>query len=196
MSEPRPIAIAEHLWAAIEEMAREMGTGPDALVNQAIFTFARINGFLAPGNTAAARAVLEASPGPAFTPGPPPLPGRFDPAPVSRAAGLREEDTAGPDRRAAGRGTSLFLMAADGKLDEVLVERFVIGRGKHCQLVIPSTKVSREHAAIVREDDAWYIEDLGSSNGTWHDKQKIQRRRIQDGDEYFVCSERIRCVIG
>ena len=37
------------------------------------------------------------------------------------------------------------------------------------------------------------MEDLGSSNGTWFDKKRITRRKVEDGDEYFVCSEKITC---
>ena len=93
-------------------------------------------------------------------------------------------------------GPSLVLLADDGsELDRVRKDRFVIGRGKHCDLVINSGKVSREHAAIVREGAAWFIEDLGSSNGTWFDARRITRRQIQDGDEYFVCAEKLRCAI-
>jgi hypothetical protein len=46
---PRSVAIAEHLWSAVESMAREMGLDPDSLVNQALFTFARLNGYVVPG---------------------------------------------------------------------------------------------------------------------------------------------------
>jgi len=75
-------------------------------------------------------------------------------------------------------------------------DRFLIGRGRHCDLVIESAKVSREHAVIRREGDAWWIEDLGSSNGTWFERARIDRRRIKDGDEFLVCSDRIRCRLG
>ena len=90
------------------------------------------------------------------------------------------------------RGLVLFAQGRDE--ERVQKDRFVIGRGKHCDLVISSGKVSREHAAIVREGDAWFIEDLGSSNGTWFDQRRLTRRQIQEGDEYFVCSEKLRCV--
>ncbi|HEY5677969.1 MAG TPA: FHA domain-containing protein, partial [Myxococcales bacterium] len=72
-------------------------------------------------------------------------------------------------------------------------ERFLIGRGKHCDLVIHSGKVSREHAVITRQGGDWFIEDLGSSNGTWFEKRRITRRQIQEGDEYYISAEKLSC---
>ena len=46
-------------------------------------------------------------------------------------------------------------------------DRFVLGRNPDCQIVIPITSVSREHAAIVRRQGRYYIEDLQSRNGTF-----------------------------
>jgi pSer/pThr/pTyr-binding forkhead associated (FHA) protein len=89
----------------------------------------------------------------------------------------------------------VLILYADGReLDRVTKDRFLIGRGKHCDLIISSGKVSREHAAIVRNGTEYFIEDLGSSNGTWHDKRRINRRQIQNGDEYYICSEKLSCV--
>ena len=42
----RKVAIPDHLWEAFEEMARQMGSERDGLINQALFMFARLNGFL------------------------------------------------------------------------------------------------------------------------------------------------------
>jgi hypothetical protein len=101
-----------------------------------------------------------------------------------------EDESAAP---AAAAGSILVLYAEGREVDRVNGARFLIGRGKHCDLIINSGKVSREHAAIIRDGDAYFIEDLGSSNGTWFDKKRITRRRIESGDEYFVCSEKITC---
>jgi pSer/pThr/pTyr-binding forkhead associated (FHA) protein len=89
---------------------------------------------------------------------------------------------------------TLVLLAEGRELDRVVKDRFLIGRGKHCDLIINSGKVSREHAAISREGPLYFIEDLGSSNGTWFDKRRISRRQIAEGDEYFICSEKLSCA--
>lgn len=237
---PRTLLIADHLWEAFSTMAEEMGSDRDALLNQALYTFARLNGFLVPADLTKLGMVpraaltdsgrLRIAPEPTtqeaeeedmpptervqgapervsqlaqFTSGSmarraiPPEDSSATTMDLGGVAGFRPPrvsiaDEATPD--AAG-GPSLVLLADDGsELDRVRKDRFVIGRGKHCDLVINSGKVSREHAAIVREGNAWFIEDLGSSNGTWFDARRITRRQIQDGDEYFVCAEKLRCA--
>ena len=42
----RTLLIADHLWEAFSSMAMEMGSERDSLINQALYTFARLNGFL------------------------------------------------------------------------------------------------------------------------------------------------------
>jgi hypothetical protein len=192
----RQIGIADHLWDALGRMADEMGSDRDALVNQALHVFARLNGFALPG--------APGGPRPAVAPPVPDDPERRAVAErvLEKAAALEREmhdpTPAGeiePPPIPTDGPRVLVLVGDEGELGKVAKDRFVIGRGKHCDLVIDSTKVSREHAAIVREGPDYFIEDLGSSNGTWHDRARVQRRRIEHGDEYFICSERIRCVL-
>jgi pSer/pThr/pTyr-binding forkhead associated (FHA) protein len=106
---------------------------------------------------------------------------------VLAAAARLERDLRGPGR--------LVIVREDGSEVAVAKDRFLVGRGRHCDLVVDSPKVSREHAAFVREGDAWFIEDLGSSNGTWLRGERITKRRIEDGDEYFVSAERLRSLL-
>jgi FHA domain-containing protein len=221
---PRTLLIPDHVWDALAAMASEMGVDRDALVNQALYTFARLNGFLVPSDLRRLAGGEEAYAGGGLpTPRDVPLAngresieldgsllrddvggatsmelpnvadlalGRAVPgAQIGRGRPPEPEETPSP---APGR---VLVLVADGReLERVVKDRFVIGRGKHCDLIINSGKVSREHAAIVRSGPDWFIEDLGSSNGTWYDKRRISRRQIQDGDEYFICAEKLSCV--
>lgn len=64
----RTVEISDALWEALELMSREMSVDRDSLVNQALFTFARFNGYVTPGSVAPhAQAV---APGPSATASP------------------------------------------------------------------------------------------------------------------------------
>jgi hypothetical protein len=230
----RKVQVADHIWQAFEEMASQMGSDRDALVNQAMFMFARLNGFLdgAPRTYASASTPQprsQPSPAPRQNGAPPMLKpvqqgasqhGNMEDDPVRREVQERVLETAAELERLiksknqgggeqlesdvpaeadleAGvdaAGPALYMMLEGGELDRIAKERFVIGRGKHCDFVINSGKVSREHAVIVRDNGEFFIEDLGSSNGTWFNKQRIKRRKVEDGDEYFICSEKVKFV--
>ncbi len=190
MKTARQIVVADHLWEAFGRMAEEMGSDRDALVNQAMHVFARLNGFVVPGAPASVEAI------PPLPPPAPPGASRSEVAEqVLETAARLERAIRVPTPSAAPRAASLVLLREDGTPLEVKKDRFLIGRGHHCDLVIDSAKISREHAAVARDGDGWTIEDLGSSNGTWHQRERIERRRIENGDEYFICSEKIRCVL-
>jgi hypothetical protein len=211
------VAIADHLWELFEEIARSMGSDRDALINQAMFMFARANGFFDPypGSASFDPKTNPAGYDPQFgtTPEfegssltPDELPS-IPPVPLMDAVSLPQTGDAfdllpqvaervenGAAAHPEGQA-GLFIVSEDGHEGEVNTDRFLIGRGKHCDYVISSGKVSREHAVILREGLDYFIEDLGSSNGTWFNKQRIKRRKISDGDEYFVCSDKIKLVL-
>ena len=60
----------------------------------------------------------------------------------------------------------IWLTFPDGTEHE-LKGPLTIGRGPENDLTIPSTAVSRRHAALVLRETRWYIEDRGSYNGTF-----------------------------
>lgn len=61
----RTVEISDALWEALELMSREMSVDRDSLVNQALFTFARFNGYVTPGSVAPH--AQAAAPGPSAT---------------------------------------------------------------------------------------------------------------------------------
>ena len=46
--------------------------------------------------------------------------------------------------------------------------------------------VSRDHAMLVHRSDEWFLDDLGSLNGTYVNRHRIESQRLGDGDELQV----------
>jgi pSer/pThr/pTyr-binding forkhead associated (FHA) protein len=62
----------------------------------------------------------------------------------------------------------------------------VIGRREDCDLRIPLGEISRKHCRLVRDGDTLRLEDLGSSNGTFHNGQRVQEVTLGAGDSVQV----------
>ncbi len=319
------VVLPPHLWRALEVMGHDMGVAPASLVNQAVFAWLRINGYVLPGTVAP---LAEPAPAPAAVVSAPPVSARptllpqplalvvapVEPKPVEAPA---EEADAPPsvaqhgdaptaaaqqfeDPTAAGFRSALPLpieppepepkpsrpplAAAVARLEEIDAslakftrpqpawanppdeapaedepvdepeeqdeveparevervvsvestmpslnnepepeaeptvflkaspmvlfieregqepirvpsQRFVIGRGPQCDLIIDSPRVSREHVALTRQGATFLLEDLGSSNGTWLKDERISVRELESGDEVLLGNELVTFVI-
>jgi hypothetical protein len=60
--------------------------------------------------------------------------------------------------------------------------RFVIGRLPACDLTLDDTTVSREHAALVRRGETWWLVDLGSTNGSKVNGRRAAEQPVAVGD--------------
>jgi len=77
-----------------------------------------------------------------------------------------------------------------GRKYELKGDKWILGRHPDCQIVIEVGAVSRNHCQIVREGNAYLLEDLGSRNGTFlnDETDKVEgRRRLSPGDVIRVC---------
>lgn len=64
---------------------------------------------------------------------------------------------------------------------------FTIGRSPHCDIVLDDRQVSRYHARISWHNDCYYVEDLGSKNGTEvNGEKRLVPAALHDGDEFLV----------
>lgn len=62
-----------------------------------------------------------------------------------------------------------------------------IGRGAHCDIVLPERPISREHLRIWRGEASYYVEDLNSKNGTFCNGTPVTGARpLQEGDELQI----------
>ena len=179
----KTFTITPQLAPLLEQMSRDMAVPVEGLVNQAIFNWARLHG-------CEAGAALE-PPEPATSPGvlataePESdwklVPGAsFEPAPVS--------DATAPSLL---KQRQIVLVLAER---EVIVDsgRFLVGRDVSCDLTIDSARISRQHAVIRVTPEGVELEDLGSSNGTWHHGARVDRRKLLDGDELLFGDTAVR----
>lgn len=61
---------------------------------------------------------------------------------------------------------------------------YVVGRDANADLVIGRNSVSRQHSRLFRGDHAtWWVEDMGSTNGTFVNEARITRQQLRDGDQ-------------
>jgi len=94
------------------------------------------------------------------------------PAPVPPPRPAKPAKAAKP-----GRGTPRFLVVTEGALAGMSLDlsdqQITMGRANDATLVLNDDYASTYHARIFPQDGQWLVEDLGSTNGTYLDRQKV-----------------------
>jgi FHA domain-containing protein/zinc ribbon protein len=67
----------------------------------------------------------------------------------------------------------------------------LIGRSPECDIFLDDVTVSRRHAEITRDGDEFTIRDLGSLNGTYVNRKRIEAVALQDDDEVQIGKYRL-----
>jgi diguanylate cyclase (GGDEF)-like protein len=78
-----------------------------------------------------------------------------------------------------------------GEMYKITAEKTVIGRGQQADIQVIDEGISRRHAEIVHEGEHILIKDLGSTNGTFCNGEKIATHQLSDGDKIQVGSTTI-----
>jgi hypothetical protein len=92
-------------------------------------------------------------------------------------------------------GPALVVRAGGGRAGEHFTpagDRTTIGRSPECDIFLDDVTVSRRHAVLVHENDRYLVEDLGSLNGTYLNRRRIEdRQELESGDELQVGKYRL-----
>ena len=88
-----------------------------------------------------------------------------------------------------GKGPALVVRSGGGRAGESFTlddERVSVGRTPDAGVFLDDVTVSRNHALLVRRRDGLYIDDLGSLNGTYVNRRRIESHKLEDGDEILI----------
>ncbi|HEX2506386.1 MAG TPA: DUF3662 and FHA domain-containing protein [Gaiellaceae bacterium] len=98
------------------------------------------------------------------------------PPPDTAAVSAGEAERLGLARESAA------ALVLDGKRHELTKRRLVIGRSRDCDLTLDDPNVSRRHAEVRQEEGAYWIADLGSTNGVEVNGSRVDRAELENGD--------------
>lgn len=83
-----------------------------------------------------------------------------------------------------------------GEFPIVADKQIIVGRSSDLDMVLVEDMVSRKHARIQMQGDQIWIEDLGSTNGTFVNGEKIKRARLKEGDRVLIGTSILKLISG
>lgn len=95
-------------------------------------------------------------------------------------------------------GVSLVIRLGGGREGESFAvdgNKMSIGRRPDSDVFLDDVTVSRNHAVMVSRADGWHIDDLGSLNGTYVNRKRIETALLADGDEVQIGKFRLSFLV-
>jgi hypothetical protein len=89
----------------------------------------------------------------------------------------------------AQEGAALVVRVGGGRVGESFPldkEKLTIGRRPDSDVFLDDVTVSRDHALVVRRGEDWHLDDLGSLNGTYVNRELVESVHLADGDEVQI----------
>jgi hypothetical protein len=87
------------------------------------------------------------------------------------------------------RGPALVIRAGGGRAGEAFPleeDRLTVGRNPDSDIFLDDVTVSRDHAIIVRRGEDYHLDDCGSLNGTYVNRQRVESQLLRHGDELQI----------
>lgn len=80
----------------------------------------------------------------------------------------------------------VVTLEVEGREIALTQRHVVLGRSQECEVRLADPNVSRRHAEVRQEDATYWLVDLGSTNGTLVNGERVERVRLADGDRITV----------
>ncbi len=98
-----------------------------------------------------------------------------------------------PQGQAAQQDAYLVVLAGSnlGEMYKLENERTVIGRSENADIRLIDDGISRDHAQLVKDGGQFVLEDMGSTNGTFCNGDRVQRQVLSEGDKLLLGSTTI-----
>ncbi|MBN2725534.1 MAG: FHA domain-containing protein [Deltaproteobacteria bacterium] len=185
------------LWETFERMANDFAVSVDYLINESMRHYAKNKGY----EVGESRGVQV--PSSLVNPptvevqnfgkkSPPPLPGQVTRKSTSRNSGAFSLSQEMYSDIPTEQPPMTLYVIYDNEKHPIDKDQFIIGRvGKLCDLVIKDSNISRKHAAVIKRNGNYYIKDLGSTNGIEYNGMRIDNKRIDEGDSFLLCENKI-----
>jgi diguanylate cyclase (GGDEF)-like protein len=98
-----------------------------------------------------------------------------------------------PQGQAAEQAAYLVVLAGSnlGEMYKLEKDRTVIGRSEKADIRLIDDGISRDHAQLVKDQGQFVLEDMGSTNGTYCNGDRVQRQALAEGDKILLGSTTI-----
>jgi hypothetical protein len=108
-------------------------------------------------------------------------------APAELETDLEEEVHIAPDELEGGRGVMVVKRGPNAGSKFFLdADATNIGRHPDSDIFLDDITVSRRHAEILRKDNGFGLKDVGSLNGTYVNRERVEDAQLRSGDEIQI----------
>ena len=112
--------------------------------------------------------------------------------PLDDTTRMAPAQEAGPPEAQQAAACLVVLSGSNvGEMYRIEKDQVVIGRGDKVDLRLVDDGISREHVRLVKDDGQIVLEDLGSTNGTYCNGQRVARQPLAEGDKILIGSTTI-----